>query len=120
MEREATSGEQREESVHYFFKLENHKGRSVNALVSNIDNDNVKADPMYLKVMINGKNVSMEIDSGSYASIISNKDRNKYFPDSKITRAAPDLKAYGKVPLESEGIVEDELECEIRGSRSNA
>lgn len=76
------------------------------ALVDNVGNDNVKADPMYLNVTIDGKNCNMEIDSGTYVAIISNKDKNKYFPNYKVTSAEP-LNAYGKIPLKSKEIMEN-------------
>lgn len=49
----------------------------------------------------------MEIDTGSYATIISKKDKDKYFPESKIKSSNIPLKAYSKVPLEHEGIIDD-------------
>lgn len=62
---------------------------------------------MYLNVTVNDKKIKMEIDSGSYAAIISNSDKNKYFPGVKIVREASMLNAYGKVPLGSEGTIEN-------------
>ncbi|XP_071638445.1 uncharacterized protein [Temnothorax longispinosus] len=68
-------------------------------------NVNMIADPMYLEVMINGKAIRMEIDTGSYVTVISRKDKDKYLPECKIEKSNMSLNAYGKVPLEHEGIM---------------
>ncbi|XP_071574649.1 uncharacterized protein [Temnothorax nylanderi] len=107
LERESTSEEQRrEEAVYDFLLVDDNIGESTSG-TGKAESDNVKADPMYLNVTINGKKIDIEIDSGSYVAIISKSDKNKYFPENKITRKAPALNAYGKVPLESEGVLEN-------------
>lgn len=62
---------------------------------------------MYLNVTVNDKQLKMEIDTGSYATIMSKKDKDKYFPEIKIKTSNIPLKAYGKVPLEQEGIIDE-------------
>ncbi|XP_071578069.1 uncharacterized protein [Temnothorax nylanderi] len=79
-------------------------------------NVNMIADPMYLEVMINGKAIKMEIDTGSYVTVISKKDKDKYFPECKIEKSNMSLNAYGKVPLEHEGMM-DNLNVKL-GNRS--
>lgn len=86
----ASSGEESD-----FFNIKDSK-QTASTSSGNVGNANVKADPMYLDVTINGKKCNMEIDSGTYAAIISKKDKNKYFPDYEVTSAAP-LNAYGKI-----------------------
>ncbi|XP_066598829.1 uncharacterized protein [Prorops nasuta] len=107
LDRESKNEEQRqEEAVYDFLLVDDSKDEATNNAYE-IGNDNVKADPMYLNVIINGEGVNMEIDTGSYVAIISKRDKDKYLPESKITREAPALSAYGKIPLESEGVLKN-------------
>ncbi|CAL1680913.1 unnamed protein product [Lasius platythorax] len=79
------------------------------AIVSNAEiiNNNVRADPMYLNVIVNDTKLVMEIDTGSYATIISEKNKDKYFPSNEVKLTSNSLKAYGKVSLEHEGILDN-------------
>lgn len=64
LERESTSEEQRRgEAVYDFLLVDDNKGESM-IDTGNTKTDNIKADPMYLNVMINRKKIDMEIDSG--------------------------------------------------------
>lgn len=78
------------------------------AIVSNAEiiNNNVRADPMYLNVIVSDIKLAMEIDTGSYA-IISEKDKDKYFPSNEVKLTSNSLNAYGKVLLEHEGILDN-------------
>jgi len=110
LEQGSTNGEQQREESWNDFSHFNHgdtRGSTASASIGNAEYDNVKADPMYLNVTVNDKKIKMEVDSGSYAAIISNSDKNKYFPGVKIVREASMLNAYGKVPLGSEGTIEN-------------
>lgn len=65
---------EKEEAIYDFFRMGQVGDRigSTRASSGNveIENGNIKADPMYLKVVVNGKKLRMEIDKGSYAAII--------------------------------------------------
>ncbi|XP_029163713.1 uncharacterized protein K02A2.6-like [Nylanderia fulva] len=79
--------------------------------------NDVEAEPMYMSMMINGKRIEMEIDTGSYAAIISKKDRELYFPNCEVKASKVPLKAYGKVLLEHEGIL-DNLDVRLGKQRA--
>ena len=41
-------------------------------------------DPVHIHVLINGKRLSMELDTGVEVSIISEKTREEIFPEEKL------------------------------------
>ena len=41
-------------------------------------------DPVYIHMLINGKKLSMELDTGAEVSIISEKTREEIFPGVKL------------------------------------
>ena len=53
-------------------------------------------DPVYVHMLINGKGkwVSMELDTGTEVSIISEKTREEIFPGEKLRPSDLKLKAY--------------------------
>ena len=57
-----------------------------------------EAEPMYEKIIVNGKEINLEIDTGTYATIISEKMYNENFREFQICKTGTHLKAYdGKV-----------------------
>lgn len=59
---------------------------------------------MYINIIVNGVNVRMEIDTGTYVTLISEEMKKRYFPSIRVETLNTPLKAYGKVPLEHVGI----------------
>ena len=41
-------------------------------------------DPVYVQMLINGKRLSMELDTGAEVSIILGKTREEIFPEEKL------------------------------------
>ena len=97
-----SEGEEEQQDDYDFYAMTIGEKISSNMKRSNV---NMIADPMYLEVMINSKAIRMEIDTGSYVTVISKKDKDKYFPECKIEKSNMSLNAYGKIPLEQEGII---------------
>ena len=50
---------------------------------------------MHVELKVNGKNLDFEIDTGTFATVISEKMYIKHFIKSKITETKKDLRAYG-------------------------
>lgn len=50
---------------------------------------------MYVVIKINGKNLNFEIDTGTFATVISEKTYKEFFSKSNITETKKDLRAYG-------------------------
>ena len=51
-------------------------------------------DPVCIKMLINGKKVSMELDTGAEVSIISEKTSEEIFPEEKLRPSDLKLKTY--------------------------
>lgn len=56
--------------------------------------DKIKADPMFLQLQLNGKDVSMEVDSGTYYAVVSETFKNKYLQNWKIDKCSTNLYGY--------------------------
>lgn len=118
LEREPSEVEnlQEEETVYDFFMVDQGADQTKSERISGgnveIRKIDVRADPMYLNVIVNNVKLAMEIDTGSYATIISESDKNKYFPADEVKAVGNPLKAYGNVPLESVGSLEN-LEVQL-------
>lgn len=67
---------------------------------------------MYLNV--DDIKLKMEIDTESYATIISKTDKDRLFPEKEIKLTKATLNAYGKVPLEHVGILKN-LKVKFKG-----
>ena len=52
------------------------------------------SDPVHIRVLINGKEIDMEVDTGAAFSIISGKTKNTFFPREKLRQRDLVLKAY--------------------------
>lgn len=72
---------------------------------------------MFVNVVVNGIDVKMEVDTGTYVSIISKETKDRLFPFLKIVEAKYKLKAYGKIPLEHEGTL-DKLQVQFAGKEA--
>ena len=84
--------------------------------ISNKSNDvckNENAEPMYINVIVNNKNnVRFEIDTGTYATVISKKIFDDHFRDLQIVRTNFNLKSYDNSTLQPMGKLAD-LEVNI-------
>ncbi|XP_043264008.1 uncharacterized protein LOC122404149 [Colletes gigas] len=105
-EDEAEGHQRRESTSDDFFMVRgDNKRKEWESIVGNIGSisNELKADPMYVNVIINDIKVKMEVDTGSYAAIISKYDKDRMFPSLGVKATYRPLKAYGKVPLEQVG-----------------
>ncbi|XP_046752015.1 uncharacterized protein LOC124414903 [Diprion similis] len=66
-----------------------------------ISGNGIKAnvEPMYIGVGVNGKEINMEIDSGTYVTVISEYEKNKQFEDLNITKTSVKLRTYDNKEL---------------------
>lgn len=84
-----------------FMVIEGGTGKaSVNEVVNKII-----AEPMALKVKINGKELEMEMDTGTYIAAMSKATKDERFPTMKIEKLNKSFNAYGKVKIEHEGVI---------------
>ncbi|XP_046750597.1 uncharacterized protein K02A2.6-like [Diprion similis] len=56
--------------------------------------NNIKADPLYIKVELNSKTVSMKVDSGTYYAVMSEAFKNKNFRNWKIDKCCTNVYGY--------------------------
>ncbi|XP_029162078.1 uncharacterized protein K02A2.6-like [Nylanderia fulva] len=101
-------GAEKDKGTYDFLNLE-LGGNSEESTCGTIESsgDKVIAEPMYVNVAINGKSVNMEIDTGTYASIISRENKNKLLPTLEVKKLSKTLNAYDQTPLSHEGILQD-------------
>ena len=59
---------------------------------------------MYLTVQLCGTNVSMQVDTGAYVSVISKVIAEKLFGRLNLSEADITLRAYGNIPLQPVGV----------------
>ena len=81
-------------ATHDFFPLKDN-----NLKDSNYNLYKLNADPMWLKVNINNVALSMEIDSGTYVTVISELTKNKLFAKLKINTTNAMLYGYDEKKL---------------------
>ncbi|XP_029159162.1 uncharacterized protein LOC114931347 [Nylanderia fulva] len=101
-------GAEKDEGTYDFLNLElgeNSEESTCGTIESS--GDKVIAEPMYVNVAINGKSVNMEINTGTYASIISRENKNKLLPTLEMKKLSKTLNAYGQTLLSHEGILQD-------------
>ena len=60
-------------------------------------------DSIYVHMLINGKKLSMKLDSGAEVSIISEKTRKEIFPEEKLRPSDLKLKSYTNEPTKITG-----------------
>ena len=60
-------------------------------------------DPVYVRMLIIGKRLSMELDTGTEVSIISEKTREETFPEEKLRPSDLKLKTYTNEPMKVTG-----------------
>lgn len=81
------------------FTGKNCKSDQQNEYVSELYNHASKIStgslPMYVILKINGKNIKFEIDTGTFAAVISEKTYKEFFDISTIMETDKDLRAYG-------------------------
>ena len=66
-----------------------------------------EADPMFMKVSVNGKLITMEIDTGSYFTVMSEGFVTQNFKDEKVTKAETHLCGYENNSMEPRGQLEN-------------
>nr|XP_046478641.1 uncharacterized protein K02A2.6-like [Neodiprion pinetum] len=104
-----------------FFMMDDGRERKSSRITSsnaNCSSDNITAEPMYLDVLISNRILKMEMDTGSYATIISKRDEDRYFPNCEVKLISSPLNAYGKVPLEHVGTL-DNLQVKIGNEKAS-
>ena len=69
-------------------------------------------DPVYIHTLINGKQLSMELDTGAEVSIISEKTREEIFPEEKLRPSDLKLKAYTNEPMKVTGTLNVKVQYE--------
>ena len=74
----------------------NENGRDYNmeGLYNHASTNNTGVGPMIVVVNINGREINFEIDTGTYAAVISERVYNEYFSDFHILKTNKDLRAY--------------------------
>lgn len=65
-----------------------------NAYNCNLLSDNIVSDPMFIKVNINDKTIKIEINSGTYFTVMSEDFVNKKFKNLKISKSHTHLVGY--------------------------
>ena len=56
--------------------------------------EGISNDPVYVQMPISGERLSMEVDSRAEVSIISEKSREKIFPEEKLRPSVLKLNTY--------------------------
>ena len=74
------------------------------------------SDPVHVRVLINGKEIDMEVDKGAALSIISEKTRTTFFPREKLRPSDLVLKTYTNEPLKVVGT----LNVRVQYTRTNS
>ena len=70
---------------------------------SNCARNNLVANPMFIDAIISGKTVKMEIDSGTYFTVMSETFVNKYLSELEISKAITTLVGYENNAMEPRG-----------------
>ena len=70
------------------------------------------SDPVHVRVLINEKEIDMEVDTGAALSIISEKTRNTYFPRERLRSSDLVLKTYTNEPLKVVGTLNVRVQYE--------
>ena len=63
-------------------------------------------DPVYVKMLIKGKRLSMKLDTGVEVSIISEETRKEKFPEEELWPSDVKLKTYTNQPMKITGTLE--------------
>lgn len=64
-----------------------------------------RIEPQYLQITIGNKSLAMEVDGGSAVSLISNRERKKYFPECKLEETPVTLSYYSGEKSKPKGIL---------------
>ena len=70
------------------------------------------SDPVYVHMLINGKKLRMELDTGAEVSIISEKTREETFPEEKLRPSDLKLKTYTNEPMKVTGTLNVKVQYE--------
>ena len=70
------------------------------------------SDPVYVHMLINGKKLSMELDTGAEVSIILEKTRKEIFPEVKLRPSELKLKTYTNEPMKVTGTLKVKVQYE--------
>ncbi|XP_076301806.1 uncharacterized protein LOC143219883 [Lasioglossum baleicum] len=102
-EKESGDASEREEDVYEFNNI-TARGETYNT--NNIISVKEARSPMYLKVNINTIDFQMEVDTGSYWSIMADETRSKYFPNLEVCEISFAMNAYN-LKLKPVGLLRD-------------
>ena len=69
-------------------------------------------DPVYVHMLINGKRVSMELDTGAEVSITSEKTREEIFPGEKLRHSDLKLNTYTNERMKVTGTLNVKVQYE--------
>ena len=69
-------------------------------------------DPVYVKMLINRKRLSTELDTGAEVSIISEKTTEETFPEKKLRPSDIKLKNYTNEPMKVTGTLNVKVQYE--------
>ena len=67
----------------------------------------IVADPMFEQVQILNNSITMEIDSGAYVAVMSEVNKNKYFPNEPLSSCDLYLTSYGQLQLNPIGMLKN-------------
>ncbi|XP_046608775.1 uncharacterized protein K02A2.6-like [Neodiprion virginianus] len=79
-----------------------------------VNESGARAEPMNVDLCVNGKNVSMELDTGMFATVISESEKNKFFKNEKIIKTDVKLRTYDDKVLRPLGKLVD-LQVKFNG-----
>lgn len=76
-----------------------------------------KSEPFWITPQVNGKSLSMELDTGSEVSVMSRQDFSKHFGKEKLYPTTVTLKTYSGEPITPCGKLD--VTVELNGQKSN-
>ncbi|KMQ88944.1 hypothetical protein RF55_11491 [Lasius niger] len=91
---------------HDFFPL---RIRNVHAQLNNMyaDTNGKDSEPMMIELFINRKKLPMEVDTGTFVTVISEKEKNENFANLEIKETSVYLRGYDSKVLEPIGKLEN-------------
>lgn len=95
---DTSSDEQTTSSVHFVHRSDFYPLKiedTTRKISSNfVSGDRDDGEPMFVGVSVNGTEVNMEIDTGTYATVISEKILKENFKNAKVTKTGVNLRGY--------------------------
>ncbi|XP_076301711.1 uncharacterized protein LOC143219720 [Lasioglossum baleicum] len=69
--------------------------------------NNINAEPLFLEILLNSKLLKMEIDTGTYVTVLSEHTKEMYFKDLKLKKTNHHLRGYANDILRPIGLLDD-------------